>query len=108
LVAVPGRVHPHPRRQLGGDVDDDLVERDETLRDRAAHPVRTLDRPHPIREAGDRFEHRDEPVVAVLEPTPREHRLVSGQDRDRVRRLVRIHPDDHLIGHCCRCLSRCQ
>ena len=81
----------------------DIGERTGVVRfrlDRAADTVGSLDRPHPIRIAGDGVEHLDEPVIGVHESSPREHRLVRGHHHDRVRRLVRIHPDDHWFGHC--------
>ena len=99
LGAVPSRIDPHPCRELRRDVVDAFIETNETLRDAAPHPVRALDRPHPFRVARDGGEHLDETIVGVLESSTGQQVLGRVQHRDRVRRFVRVHPDNHYLIH---------
>ena len=97
LAVVPGVEQPHPRGQLGRDVDDDLTGLQQPLRQGPAGTVGALDRPHPPRPRLDVRQHRRVPGPVGGEPALAELAFVVVDDLDRGRQLVGIDPDDDLL-----------
>ena len=70
---------------------------EETLRQRAACTVGSLDRPHPVRPRLHVGPHRGVAGLVGSEPASAEELLVLVDDLDRGRQLVGIDPDDHVL-----------
>lgn len=68
LAALPGRIDPHPRRQLRRYVDDSLAMVEQAKDDVLADALTALDRPHPLRPGRRDGQHRLEPSHVRGEP----------------------------------------
>ena len=95
LVHIAGLQQPHPRRQLGLDVQHLLARGGQLLRQQTAQPGGTLDRPGPLRP---RRGPRQQPVGlghAGADPQLTQRLLRRAERHSRVRGLTGIHPDHH-------------
>src|SRR5215217_6148063 len=98
LVRSAAAQHPGPGGQGRRDVHDQLVGRDELLREQEAETLGSLDRPSPRWE---RLGPRQQPtdlISTAAQLQPSEFDLVATNGHRSVRRLVRIDPDDHVHG----------
>ena len=101
LVAVPRVQDPHPGRQLRGNINDGLADRNELLSQQRARACRALDRPQPRR-----LRHRegqqpiDLPAVGNQMQFVDDHLLVV-ENCGRVGPAVRVDSnDEHLLLLC--------
>ena len=95
LAALPGGEHPHPRRQLGGHIDDLLTIGEQPAGQVPADPLASFHRPDPLRPLLPLREHRRIPGGVGGEPPTAEDGLIPSHDLDGGGALVRIHPDDY-------------
>jgi hypothetical protein len=95
LAALPGGEHPHPRRQLGGHIDDLLTIGEQPAGQVPADPLASFHPPDPLRPRPHPREHRRIPGSVSGEPPTAEDGLIPSHDLDGGGTLVRIHPDDY-------------
>ena len=97
FAVVTGIEQPHPRSQLGWDIDDLLAVLEESLRQRAAGTVAALDRPHPLRPGAGVVAHRRVAGPVDGEPPGAQQLLVMVDDLDGDPQPVGIDPDDDML-----------
>jgi hypothetical protein len=99
LVHIAGLQQPHPRRQLGLDVQHLLARGGQLLRQQTAQPGGTLDRPGALRPYRRPRQQLPGLARAGADLLPAQ-RLLGRADRHRcMRPLVRVNPDHHSHRH---------